>query len=641
MDFSGVPASKWQPTTTSQKAKYKRLTTYATSLPTTSISPDDCNILPYHRYLRHPEPTDLQVDAMREQQRRAAERRRVVHSEHKKAANAAVLDGFAMLAGCGISASQGNMLPDEARRCDVSGQGLGRVDQEDLGYYTRLDYVDAGDNALSVADFGPLPRLRELRLHCNGISGNQTLRQAVSEGGFSRLATLDLSYNALTPDAFAQLSSLPMLTELDVTYNMLELLPPPDVMQSFRSLTALNAANNGFESDSVLISLSVCPMLSSLNLAYNYLQRIPKDVIEDGCFSHLQTMNLSYNYVTEEEELLPAVLIERLTRLLVFGNPLCGQDGEDFTGECVERVIEASIEARDGWGENELVVVTASGDDPHKGGGGKGGKRQALYKDLQMSAVLEDNMPTAAQFRRAGNRALNVVGLQPEMRETQVVVPGGSRGKSRDGSSRGEASNTFVTGLELEDGEEDGEEEDGGGLVVPGSLLQKSLNAGAGRADPSKLSAAIYALRHALKASDSEGLSLKINDPRTGVNRPNASYRARMLPKREFQAKRAAGEGDEDEEEYKARSGGMRAVTPGIINAALKAKAEGKNALHELEDMLHEMEDRMEDIEHDRGGGGGVGGDGRARTAGVASRSGDRAIGNLVSMVNNVVDEFN
>ena len=46
--------------------------------------------------------------------------------------------------------------------------------------------------------------------------------------------------------------------------------------------------------------------------------------------------------------------------------------------------------------------------------------------------------------------------------------------------------------------------------------------------------------------------------------------------------------------------------------------------------MLSEMNDRMEDIEAD----------GRARTAGVASRSGDRAIGNLVSMVNNVVEEF-
>lgn len=80
----------------------------------------------------------------------------------------------------------------------------------------------------------------------------------------------------------------------------------------------------------------------------------------------------------------------------------------------------------------------------------------------------------------------------------------------------------------------------------------------------------------------------------------------------------------------------IRPITPGIINAAMSAKASGKSALHELEEMLSDMNDRMEDIEkmkHDDGV------DGRARTAGVASRSGDRAIGNLVSMVNNVVED--
>ena len=53
--------------------------------------------------------------------------------------------------------------------------------------------------------------------------------------------------------------------------------------------------------------------------------------------------------------------------------------------------------------------------------------------------------------------------------------------------------------------------------------------------------------------------------------------------------------------------------------------------------MLADMNDRMEDIEKMKWEGG-VGGDGRARTAGVASRSGDRAIGNLVAMVSNVVE---
>jgi hypothetical protein len=134
----------------------------------------------------------------------------------------------------------------------------------------------------------------------------------------------------------------------------------------------LKAGNNGFESDTILISLSSCPRLAEVDLSYNYLQRIPKEVIEEGCFTCLQALNLSYNYIADEEELLPAVLIERLTRLLVYGNPLCGPTGEDESGECVDRVVDASIEARDGWGDHELTIVTVTG----KGGGGGASKKK-------------------------------------------------------------------------------------------------------------------------------------------------------------------------------------------------------------------------------------------------------------------------
>lgn len=157
--------------------------------------------------------------------------------------------------------------------------------------------------------------------------------------------------------------------------------------------------------------------------------------------------------------------------------------------------------------------------------------------------------------------------------------------------------------------------------------------------DPGKLGAAIHALRHALKGSDEQGLDLKINNPRTGINRANASYRARALPKRPYVSKLQSNSEDKegyDDEEKESSTNPIRPITPGIINAAMSAKASGKSALHELEEMLSDMNDRMEDIEkmkHDDGM------DGRARTAGVASRSGDRAIGNLVSMVNNVVED--
>ena len=161
--------------------------------------------------------------------------------------------------------------------------------------------------------------------------------------------------------------------------------------------------------------------------------------------------------------------------------------GEDPTGECVDRVVEASVEARDGWGDNELVVVTTSTVAT--------GKRQQLYKDLQMSAVIEESVPSGAEFRRAGNRKLNVKGLQPEVRGPVVSRPGSNRPGSeseRRGGSRGGGSgggSTFVTGLELEDDMDDEPEfEADGGLVVPGSLLAKvrASQAGASEAGASE-----------------------------------------------------------------------------------------------------------------------------------------------------------
>ena len=158
-----------------------------------------------------------------------------------------------------------------------------------------------------------------------------------------------------------------------------------------------------------------------------------------------------------------------------------------------------------------------------------------------------------------------------------------SRGKSRSSNNSRADTGTFVTGIDADD--EEDEEGGEGGLVIPSSLLTKSLNA-TGKmqgGDQGKLHAAIHALRHALKASDDTGMALKIDDPRTGVNRPNASYRARALPKKPYMSKLEArmraeekgGEGDGDFDDAKAMGGGgepIRAVTPGVINAAIQAK---------------------------------------------------------------------
>jgi hypothetical protein len=77
----------------------------------------------------------------------------------------------------------------------------------------------------------------------------------------------------------------------------------------------------------------------------------------------------------------------------------------------VDRVIDASIEARDGWGDHELTIVTVTGKE---GAGGPSKKKKNLYRDLQMSAVVDDDIPTAAEWRKAGNNAR--IGKKPIQR---------------------------------------------------------------------------------------------------------------------------------------------------------------------------------------------------------------------------------
>ena len=173
----------------------------------------------------------------------------------------------------------------------------------------------------------------------------------------------------------------------------------------------------------------------------------------------------------------------------------------------------------------------------------------------------------------------------------EVHSRAGSRAKSRGSNNSRADTGTFVTGIDADDDEDEDEDGEVGkdGLVIPPSLLTKSLNASGKMhgGDQGKLHAAIHALRHALKASDDTGLALKIDDPRTGVNRPNASYRARALPKKPYVSRLEAGmraeeKGGEDDGEFddtKATGGGgepLRAVTPGVINAAIQAKASGE-----------------------------------------------------------------
>jgi len=236
------------------------------------IEPDDVDIpIPHrgHKYVKG-EKTGGKGD-----RGKRAEVARAVKEQLRERAMDGKLDGFAMLDGGG----RGGGLPEEIRRTDVSDLGLGQITMEDLPYFTRLIYVDAGNNHLQLAPFHLLPRLRELRLHCNGMRELRDLEEVVKEAnGFSMLHTLDLSYNAIGVEGVESLSHIETLQHLDLTYNPLEILPSPNIMSNFFNLRSVKLGNNSFESDAILIALSHCPRLREVDLSYNYLQRIPKEV---------------------------------------------------------------------------------------------------------------------------------------------------------------------------------------------------------------------------------------------------------------------------------------------------------------------------------------------------------------------------
>ena len=80
--------------------------------------------MPYTHYVKSVPKTDVEVKRVRAAKSRAKERKEVVEEELKKGELTSLLDGFALLEGCGVD------LPDKGRRADVSGKGFGGVVEE-------------------------------------------------------------------------------------------------------------------------------------------------------------------------------------------------------------------------------------------------------------------------------------------------------------------------------------------------------------------------------------------------------------------------------------------------------------------------------------------------------------------------------
>lgn len=62
----------------------------------------------------------------------------------------------------------------------------------------------------------------------------------------------------------------------------------------------------------------------------------------EGAFPLLEGLDLGFNYIGSESDVVVVVLFERLQRIILYGNPLAGPTGEDSLGLCVENLVEES-----------------------------------------------------------------------------------------------------------------------------------------------------------------------------------------------------------------------------------------------------------------------------------------------------------
>ncbi|KAG2211106.1 hypothetical protein INT46_004705 [Mucor plumbeus] len=129
------------------------------------------------------------------------------------------------------------------------------------------------------------------------------------------------------PDSITE---MPVLEELDVSYNQLRLLPHDLEIQT---LQILNVCSN--QLDFIPKSIAHCYQLKSLNLSKNHLTSLPADLVN---LRKLELLDISENLLC----IMPAEILERMqsATLLITGNPLTRP------GHCDQRQSSQNAYAR-------------------------------------------------------------------------------------------------------------------------------------------------------------------------------------------------------------------------------------------------------------------------------------------------------
>lgn len=136
------------------------------------------------------------------------------------------------------------------------------------------------------------------------------------------------------------ITEMPVLEELDVSYNQLRSIPHDFEIQS---LQILNLSHN--QLDFLPTSITRCSKLKSLNLSKNHLTSLPADLVN---LRRLELLDLSENLLC----IMPAEVLERMesATLLITGNPLtrpghCDlqQSSQDAYGRILRQMMQRGV----------------------------------------------------------------------------------------------------------------------------------------------------------------------------------------------------------------------------------------------------------------------------------------------------------
>lgn len=356
------------------------------------------------------------------------------NDENKKGSQ---LDGFFLLEKTGSS------FPEDVLRAELVDMNLRSVEPQDLSYFTNLKHLDVSENRLPLGPFGALPKLRELRLACNemaDLQGNMV--------GFQHLIYLDLSYNKLSVTNVQFLDFLPNLRDLDLSGNNLGGLPPE--MFRFAALEKIILDFNQMEDGFVFQHLAGISNLRHVSLANNFLSIFPKNICADDNFKFLEILDVSFNYISQEEQLEPFIQLGRLLTLYLYGNPILGPTGEDPMYIYIEKLVEKAYTNRNGSNISDIEFLT---EIPRKRTLKKGQPlgRHCLYREFDIRGV-DINISTKSNkdWRNEGTQSLFAEAYLAIEQQKHMSFGVGSQGSIASLEQEPEVGGdfTFLTNME-------------------------------------------------------------------------------------------------------------------------------------------------------------------------------------------------